>query len=348
MLVPVVLGFALSVISACLWAGPISRLLGVVDHPDGRRKKHLRPTPLVGGLALVTPLSAVALAFAIHAPETTGALFMAFSLAGFGAMLLGMFDDRGGLPPVLRLVVAVGGAVLLLLLEPALIVRVIDLGPPGLALPLGPFAIPFTLLCIVGLMNALNMVDGKNGLLIGLSIAATLCLLLYAPAHFVPYLGLLLLGLVILWPFNWTGRLFMGDAGSYALGAVLGLSAIHVYNADGGAGLPQFTVVLWLLVPVVDCLRLMTERALAGRSPMDADADHFHHRLARLWPWPQALAVYLAVAAAPGLLAAFEPELTWFLIALALALYAGLLRLGRRRGKAGGSLPATAGSGARD
>lgn len=338
----VALTFAAAVALAGLKASAIGGRLGVIDHPDGVRKQHGQPTPLVGGLALVPPLSLFALVQAWLQPGEVGIL-VALALAGTGFMLLGLLDDRGGLPPVLRLGVGVLGSALLIGLEPSLVVRRIDLGLPGLAVDLGAFAIPFTLLCLVGLMNAINMVDGKNGLLISLALALTICLLLHAPAALLPYLGLLLLGLVVLFPLNWGGRLFMGDSGSYALGAVLGLSVIHVFNRAGGA-LPEITVVLWLLIPVVDCLRLMASRALAGRSPMSADANHLHHRLSRLWPWPQALAVYLAVAAAPGLLAALQPELTWALIPLALGLYLGLMWATRDRPKRTPALEA-AGSG---
>ena len=113
------------------------------------------------------------------------------------------------------------------------------------------------------------------------------------------YLQLLMLGLAILLPYNLLGALFLGDAGSYSIGATIGLLMIYVHNQADGA-LPMLTVVLWLMVPVVDCLRVMMTRSGDERSPLSADKNHLHHRLARHWRWPICLLIYLGLVAAPG------------------------------------------------
>ena len=81
----------------------------------------------------------------------------------------------------------------------------------------------------------------------------------------------------------------------------------------------------------MDCLRLMSARARAGRSPFSADRNHLHHRLARLWPWPQVVGLYLLIAAAPGVLAAVWPGSTPALIAVAVSLYLVALWATQRR-----------------
>jgi UDP-GlcNAc:undecaprenyl-phosphate GlcNAc-1-phosphate transferase len=277
---------------------------------------------MVGGIALMVPLLLVALAEAIWSPEDSG-IFAKLLLVGSGFLILGWYDDRHLLSPGVRLLVstALFGAVILL--QPGLALTELDFG--GVVIPLSVVAVPFTILCLVGLQNALNMADGMNGLLIGLSIFWTACLFRYAP-ELQFYLALMLLGLIILLLYNLAGALFLGDAGSYAIGGTIGILMIYCYHRAEG-DLPVLTVVLWLLVPVIDCLRMMGMRALQQRSPLEADKNHLHHRLARRWRWPICLAIYLAVVVVPGSVGALWPNTSLAMIVVSLACYGGLLLL---------------------
>jgi len=320
----VVLAFGLAIVFGCTFARPIGERLGLIDHPDGSRKRHRRPTPLVGGLALMLPLLSVAAGEAVRQPWWHADLFTALCLTGLGFLALGLFDDRNHVPPATRLLLSAGLCSLALLIEPGLILTELDFGL--VVLPLGVLAAPFTVLCLVGLQNAVNMADGLNGLVIGLALFWTGCLLLYAPAPLVPYLALLALGLAILLPYNLKGRLFLGDGGSYPLAIGIGLLMIYVYNLPGSR-LDLSNVVLWLGIPVVDCLRVMIVRLLAGRSPFEGDRNHLHHRLARRWPWPRSVGVYLALATGPGVVAALWPTTILPMLVLANMLYAVTLYL---------------------
>jgi UDP-GlcNAc:undecaprenyl-phosphate GlcNAc-1-phosphate transferase len=314
--------FSLTVVACCSFAGPVGRLLGVIDYPDGGRKSHARPTPMVGGIALMVPLLLVAL---VEGPLQAGnaEIFQSLLLVGGVFLVLGWYDDRHHIRPAVRLLIstALFGAVVLL--QPGLALAALDL---GVVMPLGIFAFPFTVLCLVGLQNAINMADGMNGLLIGLSIFWTVCLLLYAPPHLLLYLTFMLLGLLILLLYNVAGALFLGDAGSYTIGGTIGVLMLYSYENANGA-LPAFTVVLWLIVPVVDCLRVMITRMLQGLSPLEADKNHLHHRLARHWRWPICLGIYLTIVIVPGFIGALWPELTIAMIALTLLSYGAALML---------------------
>ena len=319
--------FGLVVVAGCSLAGRLGQWLDVMDHPDGLRKRHAHPTPLVGGLALMGPLLLVAGVEAILRPDA--GIFGVLVIAGLGFMLLGLFDDRHQATPKLRLLISVVLCGMVFALEPGLALERLELGP--LVIPLAMFGVPFTVLCLVGLQNAINMADGLNGLVIGLSIFWTVCLLLYAPPALMLYLALLLIGLVILLAYNVSGRLFLGDAGSYSLGVSIGLLMLHVYHQADGR-LPMTTVMLWLLVPVLDCLRVMAMRLFARRSPLAGDTNHLHHRLARRWPWPVSVLIYLAVATLPGLVAALWPEQTGMMLLALLALYGGVIWATREEG----------------
>ena len=320
--------FGVSVLLCCSFAGRLGQWLDVIDHPDGLRKRHARPTPLVGGIALMVPLILVAAVETVVRPAPDG-IFPVLALAGLGFMLLGLFDDRHQAPPNLRLLISVALCTLLLVIEPELRLHELDFGV--VVIPLSVLALPFTVLCLVGLQNAINMADGLNGLVIGLSIFWTVCLLLYAPAALIPYLSLLLTGLLILLAYNVSGRLFLGDAGSYSLAVSIGLLMIYVYHQADGR-LPMTTVILWLLVPVLDCLRVMAARIMNNQSPVTADTNHLHHRLARSWPWPVSVLVYLAVATLPGLIAALSLEQTPLMLLATLAAYGSVIWVTRGEG----------------
>lgn len=305
----------------------MGRLLGVIDYPDGGRKSHARPTPLVGGIALMVPLLLVAFAESLWYGGS-GGIFGILAIGGLGFLLLGWYDDRDHVPPGARLVISASLCGALVLLQPNLILTEIEFAP-NLVLKLGVIAVPLTILCLVGLQNSINMADGMNGLLIGLAAFWTGCLMLYAPDHLQLYLRFMLLGLVILLPYNLRDSLFLGDAGSYSIGATIGLLMIYCYN-EGDGRLPMLTVVLWLFVPVADCLRVMFTRLLSERSPLTADKNHLHHRLKRRWDPTQSLVIYLALVGVPSLAAAVWLPLTELMLTLMVAGYSGLLWLTRR------------------
>jgi UDP-GlcNAc:undecaprenyl-phosphate GlcNAc-1-phosphate transferase len=337
-----VVWFGVSVLACCSLAGPVGRMLGVIDYPDGGRKNHARPTPMIGGIALMVPLLLVALMEArpllLASPtevswyDHPSAIFVMLLLVGGGFLILGWYDDRHLLSPAVRLLVSTALFGTVVLLHPSLTLTHLDFG--GAVIPLSALAFPFTILCLVGLQNALNMADGMNGLLIGLSIFWTACLLRYAPPELHAYLALMLLGLIILLFYNLAGALFLGDAGSYAIGGTIGILLIYCYHRAAG-NLPVFAAVLWLLLPVVDCLRVMAMRALHQRSPLEADKNHLHHRLMLHWGWPASLVIYLAVVVIPGSIGALWPRTSLAMIGVSLACYGGLLLLTPVRSAAG-------------
>lgn len=318
--------FGLSVAACCFLARPIGRLLGVIDYPDRGRHLHAHPTPLVGGIAVMVPLLLVALAEALWGGPDSG-IFAALAIGGFGFLLLGLYDDRDHVPPATRLLIAVSLFGALVMLQPNLLLTSVDLAPQQVV-SLGIIAVPFTILCLVGLQNAINMADGINGLVIGMAAFWAGCLMFYAPEHLQLYLGFMLLGLVILLPFNMLDRLFLGDAGSYSIGATVGILMIYCFNAEGSK-LPMLTIILWLFVPVADCLRVMVTRWMNDRSPFQGDKNHLHHRLKRRWDATQSLLIYLGMAGVPSLAAAIWPMTTELMLSLVVAAYGGILWLTR-------------------
>jgi UDP-GlcNAc:undecaprenyl-phosphate GlcNAc-1-phosphate transferase len=303
----VVLLFAgvLMAILLCINAQRICISLNLMDIPVGR-KKHAAPTPLMGGVVLLGAFVPVALIciVAFASERWLGSLLIWVSCVSVMA-LVGLGDDRHSLSPRLRLVISFAVFAAAASLDPTFNVRVLDFNIPPLALGLGTWwlAVIFTVICCVGLLNAINMADGKNGLVLGLSLGWVAILATRATGPLLPLIGLFSAVLLVLFVFNLRGRLFLGDGGAYGIAAAIGLLAIMVYNTPGPHSLRAISadeLVLLFLAPVADSFRLSYKRLRQGRSPMSADRDHLHHHLLDKFGWPAGLFMYWLLALLPA------------------------------------------------
>ncbi len=192
----------------CLNARAIGPWLRVVDYPDGDRKIHSAATPLVGGLAVTAPFLMACAQWWWGGPgnAVAGALVIAVG----GAFLLGFFDDRKQLPPSVRFLTAIALVLIGLNVGPGFVVSHFDFSFLGEAIQLHSFSVFFSVLVVVGMLNAMNMADGMNGLLCGLCLIWSVFLLFYAPPQIAPILVLLAICIFVTMIFNLKGRLFFG------------------------------------------------------------------------------------------------------------------------------------------
>lgn len=328
MLVSLLFGVAVA-LATCLLSKPLGRVLGVMDVPDGGRKLHAKPTPVVGGFAVVLGLLPV-MAWQAFA-GVLGPYFLAVGGAVGCFSLIGYLDDRSHIRPLYRLAGSVLLTLAVLLLVPGELVTYLRFSFLDVAIfPPWLWSVAFTLLCVVGLQNALNMADGKNGLAIGLLLIWSGFLWFYAPPELTPVLATLIGGLAVTWVYNVRGALFLGDIGTYGLSVAVAFFAIHTY-AVGFSDLHADVVALWFLVPVADALRLIATRLRAGHSPFAADRRHFHHVLQAAFPqsWRLRLSLYLGLVALPGVAAAVYPAYTLAYAAGTMLIYSGILLAAR-------------------
>lgn len=310
---------------------PLAPRLGLVDHPSGRRKRHGQPVPTIGGVAIFIAILLSSLLFLPLGQAESLALLGAALLVGLGAQ-----DDRHHLKPRDRLLAQVAAALVLILGTGINLTSLGDLFGFG-PVRLGILSVPFTVVCVVGVVNAFNMVDGIDGLAGGLLVIALGTLLLIAPAlgtvqgialiaiaAFVPYL---------VWNLQLFGqrgrRIFLGDAGSLLAGY---LAAWMLIDAAEVTRCIQPVTGLWLLaLPLLDMFSVMLRRILRGQSPFSGDHTHLHHLLSRvLGNSRRALVVLLgaagllAVVGVVGLTAALPSALMFY---GALAVFATYLLL---------------------
>jgi UDP-GlcNAc:undecaprenyl-phosphate/decaprenyl-phosphate GlcNAc-1-phosphate transferase len=300
----IALSCAAASIGLCLAAGRVSQLLKLVDVPTGR-KKHLIATPLMGGVMILSVFVPISLLYVLANSSTRWEQTLLIWLSCITIMaIVGIADDRHSLSPRARLIVSFLVFASASAIDPTFNIRVLDFEYPRWELGLGTWwlAIIFTVTCCVGLINAINMADGKNGLVLGLSLGWLGLMATRAPSALLPIIFFLGIVLSVLLLFNLKGRLFLGDGGAYAIATALGLLAIMIYNTPGTQAVRSVSadeIMLLFLVPVLDSFRLTYIRLRQGRSPMSADRDHLHHHLQDRFGWPEGLLIYLIIALVP-------------------------------------------------
>ncbi len=289
--------------AAAYAATPVVRRLslrfGAIDRP-GDRKVHPRPTPTLGGLALwLACLAGFGVAYLTPEFRT---LFgessepLGVVLAGTVIVALGSYDDVRELSVPAKVAGQVLAGGLLILYN----VQLFYVWFPGLGVvSLSPdLAVPITLLWVLVIVNAVNLIDGLDGLAAGVTAIAAGAFFTYAfrtgaplfagpsPAHlFSVVVAGAALGFL---PHNFNpARIFMGDSGSMLLGLVLAAATISGVGRTDAPTAPDLAAVaipaaiplLVLAVPLVDVLWAIVRRLRRGRPVYAPDKEHIHHRL---------------------------------------------------------------------
>lgn len=250
----------------------------LLDRPDAR-KTHASPTPSMGGVVVFIALM-------------PGLLFMEFSMTWlllFISLLViqqvGMWDDLKDLPAKRKFVAQFAVATLLFFAG----FKVESLyGFMGIEELNSFWQFLITVVFIVGIMNAFNLIDGVDGLLGGIIVMNGLCyFILFALGGASNYLLLctVLIGgtLGFLYYNTNPAKIFMGDSGSLFLGtlmAVFALQSLQTPMIEDGHISPLIAFAP-LLLPVIDTARLFASRMLAGKSPFKADRNHYHHLVSK-------------------------------------------------------------------
>lgn len=276
-------------------------------HRGKRRSAHLNPTSRLGGCAVC--LSILIIIFINN--ET---VHLEFAISALPIFIVGLMEDIGRpQTPKLRLAVGSLSAVMFIAFEGRFINSVgFEWG--NIILSLTPVAIVFTIFCVVALINALNFIDGINGLASGKTMIAAFALMWLSNIYNEPNLTLLgtaifaaSLGLFMLnYP---NGRIFLGDAGAYTLGFLLAVSLITLHSKH--VEISAFSILLLIFWPLADMGHSIFRRWLNGKRSDRPDKLHFHHvimrslvilsreRISKEWANPLATSIILPMAGLP-------------------------------------------------
>ncbi|HXF63759.1 MAG TPA: MraY family glycosyltransferase [Caldilineaceae bacterium] len=310
---------AVSALLLAIGVTPVARLvalrLGVIDSPN-TRKIHATPVPLLGGAAIYLSFLLVLFFFGdrFYVNQFVG-IFIGATLMS----LMGVVDDRWGLGSYIKL----GGQVLAacILIYSGVSVRLFG----------GWLDWMITVLWVVGITNAMNLLDNMDGLSGGIAmIAAVFFTLLAAMSrqYLVGALAAALAGACAGFLIhNWNpARIFMGDTGSLFLGFLLAAVGIKLRFPSNSVTVTWLIPVLVMAVPIFDTTLVFISRLRRGKNPLTTPGkDHLSHRLARLTgSRREAVLICYLIAGGIGLLAIFLTQATLpeavFVAALTVAL----------------------------
>jgi UDP-GlcNAc:undecaprenyl-phosphate/decaprenyl-phosphate GlcNAc-1-phosphate transferase len=286
-------------------AARLARRLGAVDLPKERGLSR-HATPVLGGLAI---LAAVLVAgwiwlppkiFLPHVHGTPagpgGVVHMWAVIAGACLItLIGAIDDVWDLPPALKLAGQVAAA--LIAVEGGAVVTSVTLPFIGHPLSFPNTVGVLTVIWLVGLMNVVNFSDGVDGLAAGLCTIDGVAFAIIAfdlHVNGAPILAAITAGAALGFLFHnfYPASVFMGDAGANLLGYLLGVTAV-VGSLKVNAVVALIVPLVILVIPFLDTSFVIAKRLKYRRKPWSADANHFHHRMARIGFSQRKTVVYL-------------------------------------------------------
>lgn len=285
--------------------------LGVIDDANESRRVHEVPTPRIGGIAVFLGFALALFAVLGFALSSPYALFPSIAHLGvhqkieamsdqfddihrlvgllFGSMLIlgvGIWDDIMTMRPRTKLLAQI---------VVALISMLYGFIIPGVTNPFDHnpgtnwidfpiyLSVPITLVWYVGMMNAINFIDGLDGLLAGFAAISSVFLFAIAVVHANPVVALVVIALagsaIGFLPYNFNpAKIFLGDAGSLFIGYVF--ATVSIIGASKTAIAISIVVpVVVLALPILDTAAAIVRRAKAGKRITEADRGHFHHQL---------------------------------------------------------------------
>ena len=305
-IVPLLISFILTFLAMPLVIR-LAKACKCLDAP-GERRLHEKITPRWGGVAFF--LGVMPVLFLMNGDRT----LTAYIIASFILVGIGILDDRYGLGWKIKLAGNAAAATIVIFGGNAVVHHIGAYGVLG-SVDLGWYGIPLTYLGIIGVTNAINLLDGLNGLAGGVALLGFLFMGIAAglagnvQAALVCFAFVGALGAFLRFNFP-HARIFMGDSGSLFLGFSLSFMAVHLTQNATSSLEPMFPVLV-LLLPIFDALRVIFVRLLNRKSPFHADNLHLHYLMVQRDISPvNAVLLLWSMAAACGVIALVLAERT--------------------------------------
>tara|TARA_B100002019_G_scaffold3233_1_gene2656 strand:+ start:4230 stop:5246 length:1017 start_codon:yes stop_codon:yes gene_type:complete len=282
----------------------------LIDIPDRSRKFHKRATPLTGGIGI---LLAVIISTEIYLdlnnlkgymPEFSQQLY----IASIPLLLLFLIDDFKSLSPSYRIAIQIILSLYVIFSSDVYLSNLGNIFGFG-EIELGRFGIPFTIFCVVGIMNAFNMIDGINGLCAGSAMVALLFIGFFSGLMYDSVLIIIIGSMIGFLIFNlrFFGKkrgVFLGDSGSNLIGFWVAWCAI--YSSQNIIYQIEAITMLWFVaIPLLDCIGLIFSRLIRGIGIASPGRDHIHHKLMHDYSAEGTLGIIILISLFAGLLGIF-------------------------------------------
>lgn len=283
----IILPALIAFLCAC-WIHPyvlkVAKVKNIVDKPNARKLQHV-PIPILGGLTVVFGILSGIMSFQLFGEYAD---FFPVFASVFIILIIGLLDDMISLSPKVRFIIEI---VLVLYLILTTGFQINDFhGLWGIDIISKYVSLPLTIFACVGIINAINLIDGVDGYSSGYTMVS--CMLFGIMFYNLGNIQMVALAAIVaasLAPFflhnvfGKTSKMFIGDSGTLSLGVIFSVFVISIISADSTSmsakenlGIIPFTLAV-LCVPVFDTLRVMTVRIVRGKSPFSPDKTHLHH-----------------------------------------------------------------------
>lgn len=259
------------------YKNPIAKKTKLIDNPDEIRKLHKKPTPLLGGIMLFFSFFFINLSL-ILSQDLNKTFIIIFICCTF-CLLLGLIDDIKKISYKYKFSILIIFFFLVTYLDPNLQINKIYFATFNKEFYLNYLSIPFTTLCLLLLINAINLTDGIDGLCILISIILIIWLF-NAFQNTAPLYIVIVVSLIYILYLNIKNKIFLGDSGSLFLGCLIGLNIILNYNLEiYKTRYPVENIYIALMLPGLDMLRVFAIRIINKKNPFLPDRIHLHHLL---------------------------------------------------------------------
>jgi UDP-GlcNAc:undecaprenyl-phosphate GlcNAc-1-phosphate transferase len=306
----------------------------LIDLPDKSRKFHKRATPLTGGVAIMTSILVSGNIY-LNINELDG-FIPNFSyqmiIASIALVIFFLIDDAIELKPRYRIIAQILLAYYVIYTTDVRLDSFGNLMGFG-EFSLGMFSIPVTIFCVVGLMNAFNMIDGINGLCSGFAMVMLLFAGFYSNIIFDSLLVFVIGGLIGFLVFNLRifGKkraVFLGDHGSNLIGFWVAWMAIFL-TQNYYQSFNPITMIWLVAIPLLDCIGLIISRISRGQSWAAADRDHIHHKIMNFYSAESALSILLLFASTLSIIGIildiyFKEYISFYLFIIFASAYYGI------------------------
>ena len=274
----VILGL-LGLIVITIGASALAKAIGLVDIPDNIRKLHSGNVPLIGGIVIFISTIYGTFVFGVDP------FYRIIIISLIPILIVGTMDGFGKIivPISFRLIAQILASWIVILFSDVYLKDLGNLFGQG-TVHLNQFGIPFTIFAVVGMCNAFNMLDGKDGLVgsVAVVIISSLFLLLYFNGMIYNWGLILILSLAVFLAFNMNlfgqdQKIFLGEHGSSSLGHLIAWNL--VYLSQETDLITPVTALWFVFFPLTDALLTITRRIRISQSIVKADRRHLHYLL---------------------------------------------------------------------